>query len=124
MGGLATSPLPSRGSPTTGKIKKGPHVGGLATSPLPFRGSRSRRQNQKWLTCGWIGYITGLENFSVPCLAPPPPPLARPTEGNASRSAPPCPLRAAMSLHCYPVYLPPHRLSELDPSNDLSTLSP
>ena len=58
MGGLATSPLPSKASPATGKIKKGPHVGGLATSPLPFGGSRSKGQNKKWLTCGWIGYIT------------------------------------------------------------------
>ena len=46
------------GPPQRGKIKKGPHVGGLATSPLPFGGSRSRGHNRKWLTCGWIGYIT------------------------------------------------------------------
>ena len=46
------------GPPQRGKIKKGPHVGGLATSPLPFGGSRSSGPNPKWLTCGWIGYIT------------------------------------------------------------------
>ena len=44
------------GPPQRGKIKKVPHVGGLAKSPLPFGGSRG--QNQKWLTCGWTGYIT------------------------------------------------------------------
>ena len=57
-------------------------------------------------------------------LSSPPPPPAHPTEENTSCSAPPSPLRAPMSLHCYPVYLPPHRSSELNPSNELSTLSP
>ena len=54
----------------------------------------------------------------APSRAPPPPPT-RPAEENASCSAPPCPLRAPMSLHCYPVHLPLHRSSELDPSNEL-----
>ena len=46
------------GPPQRSKIKEGPHVGGLATSILPFGESRSMGQNQKWLTCGWIGYMT------------------------------------------------------------------
>ena len=37
-GKMATSPLPSRGSPG-GKIRSGPQVGKMATSPLPSRGS-------------------------------------------------------------------------------------
>ena len=44
-----------------GKIRSGPLVGKLATSPLPYRGSpplQSGGQNQKWPTCGQIGYLT------------------------------------------------------------------
>ena len=36
-------------------------MGKMATSPLPSRGSpplQSGRQNQKWPTCGEIGYVT------------------------------------------------------------------
>ena len=33
-------------------------MGGLATSPLPSRGSPATGQNQKRPTCGRIGYIT------------------------------------------------------------------
>ena len=53
------------------KIKSGPNVAGLATSTPPIGGSlklESRRQNQKWLTSGRMGYITptiqGLPNGS------------------------------------------------------------
>ena len=44
-----------------GKIRSGPQVGKVATSPLPSRGSpplQSRGQNQKWPTCGQCGYVT------------------------------------------------------------------
>ena len=44
-----------------GKIRSGPLVGKLATSPLPSRGSpplQSGGQNQKWPTCGQSGYVT------------------------------------------------------------------
>ena len=44
-----------------GKIRNGPLVGKVATSPLPSRGSpplQSGGQNQKWPTCGQGGYIT------------------------------------------------------------------
>ena len=93
VGKVATSPLPSRGSPplaergaksevarlwakwlrhpcrlgdphrfkARGKIRSGPLVGKVATSPLPSRGSpplQSRGQNQKWPTCGQSGYVT------------------------------------------------------------------
>ena len=93
VGKVATSPLPSRGSPplqsggqnqkwptcgqtgdvtpavsgipTTsergGKIRSGPLVGKVATSPLPSRGSpplQSGGGNQKWPTCGQSGYVT------------------------------------------------------------------
>ena len=43
------------------KIRSGPQVGRLATSPLPSMGSptlQSAEQNQKWPTSGQIGYIT------------------------------------------------------------------
>ena len=43
------------------KIRNRPQVGKLATSPLPYRGSpllHSGGQNQKWPTCGQIGYLT------------------------------------------------------------------
>ena len=44
-----------------GKIRSGPQVGNLATSLLPYRGApqlQSGGQNQKWPTCGQIGYLT------------------------------------------------------------------
>ena len=44
-----------------GKIRSGPQVGKVATSPLPSRGSprlQSGGQNQKWPTCGQNGYLT------------------------------------------------------------------
>ena len=44
-----------------GKIRRGPLVGKVATSPLPSRGSpplQSGGQNQKWPTCGQSGYVT------------------------------------------------------------------
>ena len=44
-----------------GKIRSGPQVGKLATPPLPYRGApplQSGGQNQKWPTCGQIGYLT------------------------------------------------------------------
>ena len=64
MGKVATSPLPSRGSPPLrvgGKIRSGPLVGKVATSRPPSRGSPPRQsggQNQKWPTCGQSGYVT------------------------------------------------------------------
>ena len=44
-----------------GGIRSGPLVGKVATSPLPSRGSpplQSGGQNQKWPTCGQSGYVT------------------------------------------------------------------
>ena len=44
-----------------GKIRSGPLMGKVATSPLPSRGSpplQSDGQNQKWPTCGQSGYVT------------------------------------------------------------------
>ena len=44
-----------------GGIKSGPLVGKVATSPLPSRGSpplHSGGGNQKWPTCGQSGYVT------------------------------------------------------------------
>ena len=44
-----------------GKIRSGPQVGKVATSPLPSRGSpplQSKGQTQKWPTCGQSGYVT------------------------------------------------------------------
>ena len=64
VGKMATSPLPSRGSPPLQsgvKIRSGPQVGKMATSPLPSRGSpplQSGGQNQKWPTSGQSGYLT------------------------------------------------------------------
>ena len=64
VGKVATSPLPSRGSPALqaeGKIRRGPLVGKVATSPLRSRVSpplQSGGQNQKWPTCGQGGYVT------------------------------------------------------------------
>ena len=57
MGGLATSPLPSRGSHCFrpgAQIRSGPHVCGVATSPLPSGGTpmqKSGGQHQKWPKC-------------------------------------------------------------------------
>ena len=42
-------------------MRSGSLVGKVATSPLPSRGSpplQSGRQNEKWLTCGQSGYVT------------------------------------------------------------------
>ena len=64
LGKVATSPLPSRGSPplqSGGKIRSGPQVGKVATSPLPSQGSpplQSGGKNQTWPACGQSGYIT------------------------------------------------------------------
>ena len=93
VGKVATSPLPSRGSPplqrggaksevahlwakwlrhpcrlgdphrcrARGEIRSGPLVGKVATSPVPSRGSpplQSGGQNQKWPTSGPGGYLT------------------------------------------------------------------
>ena len=64
MGKVATSPLPSRGSPplqSGGQSKKWPTSGKVATSPLPSRGSPSLKSgevNQKWPTSGRSGYVT------------------------------------------------------------------
>ena len=65
VGKVATSPLPSRGSPPLqsggGGIRSGPQMGKVATSPLPSRGSpplQSGVQNQKWPTNGQSGYVT------------------------------------------------------------------
>ena len=65
VGKVATSPLPSRGSPPLhsggGRIRSGPLVGKVATSPLPSRGSpplQSGGGDQKWPTCGQSGYVT------------------------------------------------------------------
>ena len=64
VGKVATSPLPSRGSPplqSGGKIRSGPQMGQVATSALPSRGSpslQSREVNQKWPTSGQSGYVT------------------------------------------------------------------
>ena len=43
------------------KIRSRPHVGELATSPLTCGVCptfQSKGQNQKWCTCGRMGYIT------------------------------------------------------------------
>ena len=66
VGKMATSPLPSRGSPPLqsgggGWITSGPLVGKMATSPPTSRGSpplQSGGQNQKWPTCRQNGYVT------------------------------------------------------------------
>ena len=54
------------------EIRSGPQVGEWATSPLPSRGSptlHSGGQNQKWPTSGWIGYFAlvawGVPNSSM-----------------------------------------------------------
>ena len=44
-----------------GKVRSGPLVGKVATSPLPSRGSpplNSGGQNQMWPICGQSGYVT------------------------------------------------------------------
>ena len=63
---MATSPLPSRGSPPLqsgggGGIRSGLQVGKVGSSPLPSWESpplQTRGQNQKWPTSGQSGYIT------------------------------------------------------------------
>ena len=66
---MATSPLPSRGSPPLqsggGGIRSGPLVGKVATSPLPSQGSPPLQSGgggggkvQKWPTSGQSGYAT------------------------------------------------------------------
>ena len=53
-----------------GKIRSGPQVGKVATSPLPSRGSpplhKGGGQNQKWPTCGQSGYVTPAVRGSPP----------------------------------------------------------
>ena len=54
-----------------GKIRKGPLLGKVATSPLPSRGSpphQSGGQNQKWPNCGQSGYVT-LAMSGIPTAA-------------------------------------------------------
>ena len=54
-----------------GKIRSGPQVGKVATSPLPSRGSpplQSGGQNQKWPTSGQSGYLT-LAVWGIPTAA-------------------------------------------------------
>ena len=64
VGKVATSPLPSSGSPllqSGSKIRSGPQVGKVATSPLPYRRTpplQSGRQTHKWPTSGQSGYLT------------------------------------------------------------------
>ena len=56
----AVSGIPTA-SEAGGKIRSGPLMGKVATSPLPSRGSpqlQSGGQNQKWPTYGQSGYIT------------------------------------------------------------------
>ena len=56
----AVSGIPTA-SEQGGKIRSGPKVGKVATSPLPSRGSpplQSGGQNQKWPTSGQNGYLT------------------------------------------------------------------
>ena len=59
--GLATSPLPSKGSPhvtAENRTSKSPQLGLLATSPLPFKGSpmahTKSEQAHKWVH--WLGH--------------------------------------------------------------------
>ena len=57
----AVSGIPAASERGVGGIRIGPQVGEVATSPLPSRGSpplRSGGQNQKWPTCGQSGYVT------------------------------------------------------------------
>ena len=64
MGKMATSPLPSRGSPplqSGGQNQKWPTSGQNGYMTLPSQGSpplQSGGQNQKWPTCGLNGYVT------------------------------------------------------------------
>ena len=59
---MATQQVRNRASEWGGKIRSGPLVGKVATSPLPSRGSPPLQseggQNQKWPTCGQGGYVT------------------------------------------------------------------
>ena len=64
FGKVATSPLPSLGSPpfqSGGELRSGPLVGKMARSPLQSWGSQplqSGGQNQKSPTCGQSGHVT------------------------------------------------------------------
>ena len=64
MGGLATSPLPSRGSPmlhSRGRNQKWPTSGQIGYITPAAYGSpmlQSHGLNQKWPTSGLLGYIT------------------------------------------------------------------
>ena len=56
----AVSGIPTA-SERGGKIRSGPQVGKVATSPLPSRGSpslQSGEENEKWPTSGQSGYVT------------------------------------------------------------------
>ena len=57
----AASGIPAAAERGGGGIRSGPLVGKVATSPLPSRGSpplQSGGQNQKWPTSGQGGYVT------------------------------------------------------------------
>ena len=57
----AVSGIPTASEPGGRGIRSGPLVGKVATSPLPSRGSpplKSGGQNQKWPTSGQGGYVT------------------------------------------------------------------
>ena len=57
----AVSGIPTASERGRGKIRSGPLMGKVATSPLPSRGSpllQSGGQNQKWPTSGQSGYAT------------------------------------------------------------------
>ena len=59
--GSAAMPNPNSSFRAGGKVRSGPLVGKVATSPLPSRGSpplQSGGQNQKWPTYGQNDYIT------------------------------------------------------------------
>ena len=58
---LAVSGIPTASERGGGGIRSGPRVGKVATSPLPSRGSpplQSGGQNRKWPACGQSGYVT------------------------------------------------------------------
>ena len=57
----AVSGIPTAAERGGGEIRSGPQVGNVATSPLPSRGSpplQSEGENQKWPTSGQNGYVT------------------------------------------------------------------
>ena len=60
VGKVATSPLPSRGSPPEwggGEIRIGPPVGKVATSPLPSRGSPPKRGGKSEVAHLWAKWL-------------------------------------------------------------------